>query len=274
MTGAAPLCRLGFGVTGPHASLFASRTATTRLVRKAIEHSITLFDTGPAYGAGRAEKRLGDALRGIPRDKVFLSTKAGIGSDRQRDFSPGGIEMSLKASLLRLGTTHVDLLLLHGPAPEELTPKLLRHLDAFRERGLFHHLGICGRGAELACAADIDAIDTVMAPLNPSLSTEALNRLERLKAAGVRIIGIEVMKGAAASARLPLSPASAWYSARHVKHMLTGQLAQRGDRSPREALSWALDHPLADSVVSLTTKPAHLEENARLAGLEPTGLRA
>lgn len=260
---------LGFGVTGPHASRIANTGHVSRLIREALAAGVTYFDTGPAYGNGRGEIRLGRALEGVDRNQVFISTKAGIHAGRVRDFSPGAVEMSLKASLERLGLEHVDLLLLHGPAPQELTPKLISHLRAFKKRGLFHHLGICGRGAELEEAIRIEEIDTIMAPVNASLSAEELDRLERCKQSGLSVIGIEALKGTAASARLPVSHASAWYLARAIKQTLSGQAPERAGQTPAEALSFALDHKLTDSVISLTTKLAHLHANARLAGLNP-----
>lgn len=38
---------------------------------------VALIDTAPQYGAGLAEKRVGHAIAGLPRDEVFLSTKVG-----------------------------------------------------------------------------------------------------------------------------------------------------------------------------------------------------
>ncbi len=93
-TAPGPLSRLGFGVTGPHASPAVSRGATGRLISRAIDLGITLFDTAPSYGRGEGERRLGTALRGRRRDELCLVTKAGIDIDRQRDFSLGAVEMS------------------------------------------------------------------------------------------------------------------------------------------------------------------------------------
>ena len=98
----AAFSRLGFGVTGPHAGLGLSRNRTETLIRKAVELGVTLFDTGPAYGRGEAEKRLGRALKSVPRDRVFITTKAGIHPGKKRDFSPGAVEMSFKDSLSRM----------------------------------------------------------------------------------------------------------------------------------------------------------------------------
>ena len=261
--------RLGFGVSGPHASLTLPARQTERLIREALELGVSLFDTGPAYGGGEAEKRLDRALKGR-RERAFVATKAGIGTDRQRDFSPGAIEMSLKASLGRLGMGHVDLLLLHGPAPHELTDRLFDRLDAFRTRGLFRSLGVCGRGAELDAALDSGRIDALMAPVHAGLDDTALARLDRARADGLAVIGIETMAGARRPTGLPFSPGEAWYALRRMKRALTGTTppAPAEAQSPAEALKWALARPACDAVVCLTTKPANLQANAAAADLE------
>mgnify|MGYP000080356639 len=48
--------------------------------RRAVEMGIVQIDTAPAYGMGKSEEILGEALKGI-RDKVILSTKCGLSWD-------------------------------------------------------------------------------------------------------------------------------------------------------------------------------------------------
>ncbi|WP_417488418.1 aldo/keto reductase, partial [Maricaulis sp.] len=179
--------RLGFGVTGPHAGLGTSRSATTRLIHQAIELGVTLFDTGPAYGRGEAEQRLGTALKQVPRNSAFVATKAGVHAGGHRDFSAGAVEMSLRDSLKRLQRDHVDLLLLHGPAPGELTDKLIRRLQAFTERGMIRHIGVCGRGAELDRAIELGVFDALMAPINDSLTDGERQRLTKARESGLSV---------------------------------------------------------------------------------------
>jgi aryl-alcohol dehydrogenase-like predicted oxidoreductase len=85
-----------------------------------------VFDTAPAYGAGEAERRLGRALATLQRDRLVICSKVGFGSHglrgRSRDFSPDGVESSLRESLARLGVEGLDILFLHGADPSELTP--------------------------------------------------------------------------------------------------------------------------------------------------------
>src|ERR1700743_1698271 len=67
--------RLGFGVSGPHGSPLVSAQATEDMIRRAFELGIRLFDTGPSYGNGEAERRLGAALQYLPRYECIISTK-------------------------------------------------------------------------------------------------------------------------------------------------------------------------------------------------------
>ncbi|MCW5724065.1 MAG: aldo/keto reductase [Maricaulaceae bacterium] len=270
----AKVSSLGFGVSGPHASPAVSRAATITLVRRAVELGVTAFDTGPSYGDGEAERRLGAALKGLERDRLFVITKAGVSSNggagrRMRDFSPDGIERSLLDSLGRLGLDQADALMLHGPSPGDLTPALLDRVDALKARGLLRFTGVCGRGAELDAAIDTGRLDLLMAPLNAGLPAAALARFARAKAAGIGVIGIEAMSGARRDVRAPASLADLWYLARSVKQVVTGAAPAAATTDPAEALAWALGRPDADCVLIQTTRLAHLEANARSAALDP-----
>src|SRR5262245_61006903 len=82
-----------------------------RLVRAALDLGINLFDTAADYGT---EDILGDALRGVARDSVVISTKFGP-TTRDGDFrDPADLRPTIERSLQRLHTDHVDVLYLHG----------------------------------------------------------------------------------------------------------------------------------------------------------------
>jgi aryl-alcohol dehydrogenase-like predicted oxidoreductase len=90
-----------------------------RAVHAALDAGINYFDVAPAYGGTVAETVLGKALKGIPRDRYFLSTKAGkytqpgsYGSD-VLDYSETKIRAGLEESLARLGVDYVDIVHLH-----------------------------------------------------------------------------------------------------------------------------------------------------------------
>lgn len=248
------LSRLGFGVTGPHATGFLRPHETEALVRAAIDLGVTTFDTGPMYGGGEGERRLGAALTAIDRDDVFIVTKA-------RTFGPGaarGVAASLEDSLRRLRLDHVDALLLHGPNPEDIA-RLADDLAALRRRGLVRCVGVCGRGPERAAmlAHPPGLYDLLMTPLDD----DAL--LARSAAQGVDILAIEVMRGRG-GLRAPKQRADLWYLARDVRDALKGTAP-----SPGPGLDAALSRGAVSSVIVTTTRIAHLEGNARAAGLTP-----
>ena len=97
------------GIYGP-----ADDAESTATIRAALDAGITLLDTGDFYGMGHNEMLLASALRGVPRDSVFVQVKFGARRDPAgrwlgHDMSPAAVKTSLAYSLRRLGTDYVDL---------------------------------------------------------------------------------------------------------------------------------------------------------------------
>ena len=82
-------------------------------VHAAIDAGVNLIDTAAYYGKGESERILGDILQGGRRDKVFICTKACRLDRAVFDFTPDGTRRSVEASLKRLRTEYVDVLLAH-----------------------------------------------------------------------------------------------------------------------------------------------------------------
>ncbi len=82
-------------------------------VHAAVDAGVNLVDTAAYYGRGVAESLLGQALEGGWREKVAICTKACRLGDAEFDFTPAGTRECFEASLQRLGTDHVDILLAH-----------------------------------------------------------------------------------------------------------------------------------------------------------------
>ena len=51
--------------------------ASIRAIEASIDAGISLIDTAPAYGLGRSEELVGQAISG-KRDKVVIATKCGL----------------------------------------------------------------------------------------------------------------------------------------------------------------------------------------------------
>ena len=110
----------GFG-TAPIGNVAAVSDADAdATIQRAYELGVRLFDSAPLYGLGESELRIGRALKGLPRDSYVISTKIGrvLNADRSAfvyDFSYAGVMRSLEGSLQRLGTDHVEIVLVHDP---------------------------------------------------------------------------------------------------------------------------------------------------------------
>jgi aryl-alcohol dehydrogenase-like predicted oxidoreductase len=94
-------------------------TDAIRAVHTALDCGINYFDVAPAYGGTRSETVLGKALKGIPRDRYYLSTKVGkythpdkYGEDTL-DYSAARLRKSIEESATRLGTDYFDIIHLH-----------------------------------------------------------------------------------------------------------------------------------------------------------------
>jgi aryl-alcohol dehydrogenase-like predicted oxidoreductase len=95
--------------------------ASVRTIHAAIDRGVTLIDTAPVYGFGRAEEIVGKALAEDGRRKrVLIATKAGLSwKDGKpfRDASSKRIHQEIEDSLQRLRTDVIDIYQVHWPDP-------------------------------------------------------------------------------------------------------------------------------------------------------------
>jgi aryl-alcohol dehydrogenase-like predicted oxidoreductase len=87
-----------------------------RIIHRALERGITLFDTANAYCDGASETILGRALAGR-RDGALVATKVGFGrvGGRPEGLTRARIAAALDESLKRLGVETIDVYYLHVP---------------------------------------------------------------------------------------------------------------------------------------------------------------
>jgi aryl-alcohol dehydrogenase-like predicted oxidoreductase len=112
--------RLSFGASSLGGVFHAVDEAeAVKAVHAALDCGINYFDVAPAYGGTRSESVLGKALRGIARDRYFLSTKVGKYTDPNSygndtlDYSSARIRASLNESTGRLGVDYFDIVHIH-----------------------------------------------------------------------------------------------------------------------------------------------------------------
>lgn len=124
-----------------------------RAVHVAVDKGINFIDVSPYYGHLKAEQVLGKALREIPRDKYYLSTKVGrYGKDgvNMWDYSAERVTRSVYESMERLGIDYIDLINVHDIEFQAALPgglqkvvdETLPALVKLRDEGIVRHVGI------------------------------------------------------------------------------------------------------------------------------------
>lgn len=283
------------------------RSECVALIREAYALGVRHFDTASIYGNGDSERFLGEALA-AHRDQVCLSSKAGqrlgagqalltpfklplrwlaarrsglrrgVAAQRARPlprcFEPDFIERSLRASLRRLRTDHLDVFYLHSPPAGALgNARLMARIEHLRAQGLFRTFGVSCDDAELVWeAAAHDAVAVVQFAFDGSARAQAqLAELARCgKAAVLRGVMAQPQGGLTAqpqSGVLAPAPGGAAHSPNRSAAALLGQRA-----------SEALQRPAFGGLIVGTTSAHHLRENVAaferavaLAGLGGVG---
>jgi aryl-alcohol dehydrogenase-like predicted oxidoreductase len=114
-------------------------------IRRAADQGVTFFDTAQAYGFGRSEQLLGEALRQLPREGLVIATKGGLrpaGNGVARDASPAWIRQGVDASLQALGTEYIDLFQVHWPDPSTPFEQTAEALAKLIVDGKIRHVGV------------------------------------------------------------------------------------------------------------------------------------
>jgi diketogulonate reductase-like aldo/keto reductase len=140
------LCVIGQGTWNMPESGAALREAQQAL-RRGIELGMRHIDTAEMYGTGRVEELVGDAIAGIARERLFITTKV-----LPSNASYAGTLRSAESSLRRLRCDYLDLYLLHWPGSHPLE-ETMGALRALVEQGKTRFVGVSNFEAEEMLAA-------------------------------------------------------------------------------------------------------------------------
>ena len=149
MTSALGLGCMGMsGMYGP-----ADRAESIATIRAALDAGVTLIDTGDFYGMGHNEMLIGEALRGVDRDRYQLSVKFGAQRDPAGgwlgyDARPAAVKTALAYSLQRLGVEYIDV---YRPARLDPAVPIEDTVGAIADMvaaGYVRHIGLSEIGSE------------------------------------------------------------------------------------------------------------------------------
>lgn len=165
--------------------------ASVDAIRASIDAGVSLIDTAPAYGLGRAEELVGRAIAGR-RDDVVLVTKCGLvwdtgkgnafveqhGKTIRRYLGAESLRAELEASLHRLGTDHVDVYITHWQDPTTPIAETMEALLALKTEGKTRAVGISNASPEdlaaYMAAGQVDCVQEAYNMLDRGLETTLL----------------------------------------------------------------------------------------------------
>ncbi len=142
-------------------------------VHTAVDSGMNFIDVSPYYGFYRAETVLGKALKEIPRDKYFLSTKVGrYGENGVKgwDYSAKKATESVQESMERLNIDYIDIINVHDVEFSDMNQVVNETLPALvelKKKGVVGHVGITDLQLEnLKWVIDRVPVGTVESVLN------------------------------------------------------------------------------------------------------------
>ncbi len=142
-----------------------------KTIRTALDLGITLIDTAPAYGFGRSEELVGQAIAEQGgRERVLIATKAGLGWHAgavYRDASAVRIRTEIEDSLRRLGTSYIDMYQVHWPDPLVPVEETAAQLGRLFERGTIRAIGVSNFSPEqIETFRGVAPLHVVQSPYN------------------------------------------------------------------------------------------------------------
>jgi aryl-alcohol dehydrogenase-like predicted oxidoreductase len=261
---------------------------TKRVVHRALDLGVTLFDTADFYGKGQSEEFLGSAL-GARRKDVVVATKFGLPMG-ESEYSGGGsrryIRTAVEASLKRLNTEYIDLYQLHFPDPKTPMVETLSALTDLVREGKVRYIGSSNlTGWQLVEAdwlAKTERLEPFISAQNQYNLLDRNIERELIPAAEAYGVGVlpyfplasGLLTGKYKRGSAPSEGTRLAANADGAKRLLTeknfelteklaGFAAERGKSLLDLAFAWLLAQPRVPSVIAGATKPEQVEANVK-----------
>ena len=104
----------------------------------AVDLGLNMIDTAEMYQNGKAEEIVGEVVKKVGRDRIFITTKL-----LPERFSDGYSAIkAAKASLRRSGIQYADLILIHWPTSGVSIDTQIKSLEVLADKGLTRHIGV------------------------------------------------------------------------------------------------------------------------------------
>lgn len=138
----------------------------TRLARHGYDRGIRFYDMADSYGS---QPFFGNAIKGLPREKLTLLTKLWTHPDGSERIQP--VRENLDRMRQELGTDYIDILLMHCMTQGNWTENRKHYMDGLskaKQDGIIKAVGVsCHNIDALRAAAESPWVDVIMARINP-----------------------------------------------------------------------------------------------------------
>ena len=282
---------LGCNNFGWYIDLEASR----KVIHKALDSGVTLFDTADIYGGNGASETIMGQIFGDRRKDLILATKFGMAMDTagvMKGASRRYIMSAVEDSLRRLQTDWIDLYQLHQPDPLTPIDETLRALDDLIHQGKVRYIGCSNLPAwqvvqsqwtsrelginRFICCQDEYSL-LVREPereLMPAIKEYDLGLLPFFPLASGMLTGKHKRGKSAEGSRLAktkrLSDRYMTDANWKIVEELESFCEKRGHSLLELAFSWLASRPEVTSVIAGATSPEQIEQNVKAADWQLT----
>jgi aryl-alcohol dehydrogenase-like predicted oxidoreductase len=269
------------------------RHAMVELIRTAVEHGVTFFDTAEVYGPFTNEELVGEALTPV-RGEVVIATKFGFELDPNGgpqwlglNSRPEHIKEVAEASLRRLGIDSIDLLYQHRVDPNVPIEDVAGSVKELIQEGKVKHFGLSEAATETIRRAHavqpVTAVQSEYSLWTRDPEAELLPTLEDL---GIGFVPYSPLgrgfltgkmderttfDGSDFRSNLPRFTPEALKANQALVELIEAVAARKGATPAQIALAWLLAQKPWIVPIPGTTRPERLEENV---GAVEVGLTA
>jgi len=268
------------------------------VVHASYDLGINYFDTAEAYNEGRSESSLGEAIIGMPRDRLLIGTKVSPSNCYKKTL----IE-HCEASLKRLQTDYIDIYMVHWPIHShsirhftndiriiENPPEIHGALDALKilkQQGKIRHFGVSNFSRNRLNSLPLEEIAVNELPYNLLCRAVEYDTLPQCEEKGIGVIGyMALLQGILADIYHSLEDIPVWQrrtrhfnckSTKECRHGEAGaeeetntalkgirRICKESGLSMAEiAIKWILENPAITCTLVGSRNVSELDENVK-----------
>lgn len=251
-------------------------------LRRAVDLGINLIDTAEAYGRGKSEALIGEALT-ERREQFVIASKVS-----PWHLHPTGVRKAVERSLRRLRTSVIDLYQIHWPNPLMPIGATMRAMEKLVDEGKIRYIGVSNfslrrliGAREALSKSDIVSNQVRYNLLQPKTGRELLDyaRREKISLIAYSPLAQGALTGKYSPFNLPkdvVRTFNPFFSPRNLEGIsqlldvlkIIGE--RRGRTAGQVALNWLIKDPEVIPIPGVKTRQ-QIEDNAGAAGWRLTG---